>query len=209
MLQKPITVAMTGASGSIYGLRLLEFLLTNDYLVDVILSETACKVAQIEADVVLDYNSPAQNKVSLSNYFLEKSLPQGKLEKLKIWSSENLAAIVASGSYRSQGMIIIPSSMGAIGRIANGTSQDLIARCADVCLKERSKLVIVARETPFNLIHLQNMLTITQAGGVIVPAMPAFYHQPKTIDDLVNFVVGKTLDVFGVDNSLFQRWLSK
>ena len=212
-IQKPITVAITGASGSIYGIRLIEFLVSQGYLIDLILSQTACKVVQMEMGINFKYESPKENKENLISYLVNQnsnSMSESKLKDLiRTWSAENLAASVSSGSYRSQGMIIIPCSMGTVGRIANGISSDLISRCADVCLKERNKLIVVARETPFHAIHLQNMLTITQAGGVILPAMPAFYHEPKTIDDLVNFVVGKTLDIFGIDNDLFKRWMTK
>ncbi len=212
-IQKPITVAITGASGSIYGIRLIEFLVSQGYLIDLILSQTACKVVQMEIGINFKYESPKENKENLISYLVNQNSNAKSESQLKdlirTWSAENLAASVSSGSYRSQGMIIIPCSMGTVGRIANGISSDLISRCADVCIKERNKLIVVARETPFHAIHLQNMLTITQAGGVILPAMPAFYHEPKTIDDLVNFVVGKTLDIFGIDNDLFKRWMTK
>ncbi|MDJ0625838.1 MAG: flavin prenyltransferase UbiX [Candidatus Caenarcaniphilales bacterium] len=209
---RAITIAITGASGSIYGFKALGFLLSEGYTVDLIFSETANKVISIELGLNLEFNSVQKNKKTIVEY-LSESLPKGvnklNAEKLNLWEVDNLAAKVASGSYRNEGMIIIPCSMGTIGRIANGTSEDLISRCADVCLKEKSKLVIVPRETPFNSIHLRNMLTISESGGMIVPAMPAFYHKPKSMDDLVNFVVGKTLDAFGVDNQLFTRWLEK
>jgi 4-hydroxy-3-polyprenylbenzoate decarboxylase len=212
-IQKPITVAITGASGSIYGIRLIEFLVSQGYLIDLILSQTACKVVQMEMGINFKYESPKENKENLISYLVNQisnAKSESELKDLiRTWSAENLAASVSSGSYRSQGMIIIPCSMGTVGRIANGISSDLISRCADVCIKERNKLIVVARETPFHAIHLQNMLTITQAGGVILPAIPAFYHEPKTIDDLVNFVVGKTLDIFGIDNELFKRWMTK
>lgn len=204
MKNKPITVAITGASGFIYGLRLLEFLLSQDFTVDLVLSKTAHKVAKLESSLNLVEEKQSENKkLILDNLNLNTN------KNLNLWSENNLAASISSGSYRSQGMIIIPCSMGAIGRIANGISDDLIARCADVCLKEKNKLILVARETPLNTIHLQNMLNLSQLGAIILPAMPAFYHQPKTIDDLINFVVGKALDSFGIDHELFNRWMSK
>ena len=195
-VNKPITIAITGASGSIYALRTLEILLKQGFKINLICSETALKVAKLE----LNFNF--ESKEVLQKHFGEF------YPNLTLNSASNLAAQVSSGSFPSQGMIIIPCSMGALGRIACGTSNDLIARSADVCLKERSKLILVVRETPLNSIPLQNMLTVSQAGGIILPAMPAFYHQPQTIDDLVNFVIGKTLDVFGIENNLFERWLS-
>lgn len=206
---KPITVAITGASGSVYGIRLLEFLCSNDFAVDLILSETACKVLKLEMGMNLTFDSAKQNKETLLNHFTNKGLSNKHFDKLNLWSINNLAASVSSGSYRSEGMILIPCSMGTIGRIANGVSSDLISRCADVCLKERSKLILVARETPLSAIHLENMLKLTQAGAIILPAMPAFYHNPQSMEDLIDFVVGKTLDVFGIDHTLFERWMSK
>jgi flavin prenyltransferase len=198
---KPITVAITGASGFIYGLRLLQFLLNEDFKVDLILSKTAFKVAQLESNLNLQAEDILESKKQILNHL---NLINNK--SLNLWSESNLAASISSGSYQSEGMIIIPCSMGCLGRIANGISDDLIARCADVCLKERNKLILVARETPLNTIHLQNMLTLSQLGAIILPAMPAFYHQPKDINDLINFVVGKTLDSFGIDHRLFKRW---
>jgi flavin prenyltransferase len=199
-----ITLAITGASGSIYGLKSLEFLLASNFSVELILSATALKVIKIELGLDLSSKN-AEQKSSLEVYFKQVNADVS-LSNLNIWSVDNLAASISSGSYRNQGMIIIPCSMGAIGRIANGTSEDLIARSADVCLKERKKLVIVPRETPLNSIHLENMLKLSREGAHIVPAMPAFYNQPKSIDDLVSFVVGKAMDCFGVENQIFKRW---
>lgn len=223
-MNKPITLAITGASGSIYGIRLLEFLCTAGHEVDLIISETACKVIQLEMGIKLSFSAPSQNKEALIRHFGQNKSSQKKtspkhtspitissdkhFQGLKLWSADNLAACVSSGSYRSQGMIVAPCSMGALGRMAQGSSDDLIARCADVCLKERYKLILLARETPLNAIHLQNMLTLTQAGAVILPTSPAFYHKPKSVDALVDFVIGKALDCFGVEHDLFTRWMS-
>lgn len=119
---------------------------------------------------------------------------------------DDLGAPVSSGSFQTAGMVVVPCSMRTLAAIATGNSADLIARAADVCLKERRRLVLVTRETPLNLIHLRNMETVTLAGGTILPPMPAFYHRPKTIDDLLNQTVGKVLDQFGVRHDLFDRW---
>ncbi len=126
--------------------------------------------------------------------------------QLTLWSPENVAASISSGSYKTQGMIIAPCSMGTIANIAAGTSNNLIARAADVCLKERRKLVLLARETPLNTIHLRNMLTLSEMGAVIAPAAPGFYHKPQSIQDQINFVLGKALDVLGIENEMFSRW---
>lgn len=128
---------------------------------------------------------------------------------LSLWSPENVAASISSGSYKTQGMIIAPCSMGTIANIAAGTSNNLIARAADVVLKERRKLVLLARETPLNTIHLRNMLTLSEMGAVIVPAAPGFYHKPQSIQDQINFVLGKALDVLGIENEMFLRWNSE
>jgi polyprenyl P-hydroxybenzoate/phenylacrylic acid decarboxylase-like protein len=125
---------------------------------------------------------------------------------LSVWEEEDMAASISSGSYKTQGMIIAPCSMGTLANIAAGTSNNLIARAADVSLKERRRLVLLTRETPLSNIHLRNMLSLSEMGAVILPAAPGFYHGPQTIDDQVDFVIGKALDVFGVDNELFRRW---
>jgi polyprenyl P-hydroxybenzoate/phenylacrylic acid decarboxylase-like protein len=119
---------------------------------------------------------------------------------------ENMAAAVSSGSFTTMGMVIMPCSMRTLAAVATGNSTDLIARAADVTLKERRRLVLVARETPLNLIHIRNMETVTLAGGTILPPVPAFYHRPRTIDDLLRQTAGKALDQFGIAHDLYQRW---
>lgn len=123
-----------------------------------------------------------------------------------VYAPDNLGAAISSGSFQTMGMIVMPCSMRTLAAIASGNSFDLVARAADVCLKERRKLVLVTRETPLNLVHIRNMETVTLAGGVILPPMPAFYHRPKTIDDLLRQTVGKVLDQFGLEHALFRRW---
>lgn len=122
------------------------------------------------------------------------------------YQPENLAAAIASGSFRTVGMVVVPCSMRTLAAVATGNSGDLLTRAADVCLKERRRLVLVTRETPLNLIHIRNMETVTLAGGVIMPPVPAFYHRPETIEDLLRHTAGKVLDLFGIEHGLFRRW---
>lgn len=197
---KPIVLGITGASGAIYGFSLLKFFLDSGYKVDLVLSDNALKVAKQELDLELE-------GLSLENV-KQKILTKLNIKPsaLNIWSPDNVAASISSGSYKTQGMIIAPCSMGTIANIAAGTSNNLIARAADVTLKERRKLVLLARETPLNTIHLRNMLTLSEMGAIVVPAAPGFYHKPQSIQDQINFVLGKALDVLGIENEMFLRW---
>ncbi len=183
---RKIVLAITGASGSIYAKKLLEKLRqlnSPPEEIAVIFSDTAKEIWESETE--------------------EKYSP---LLPAKIFDNKTFFAPFASGSSQFDTMIICPASMGTIGRIANGTSDDLIARTADVMLKERRRLIIVPRETPFNLIHINNMKTLTLAGAIICPASPSFYSNPQTIDDLVMTVVDRILDLAGFDNNSF-RWM--
>ena len=200
----PIVLGITGASGFIYGLRLLEFFLENDFKVDLVISNNSIKVAKYEMDLDID----GTNTESIKNSFIEYLETRTKInpDNLKLWSHSDIAASISSGSYKTQGMIIAPCSMGTLGNINAGTSNNLIARAADVVIKEGRKLVLLPRETPMSTIHLRNLFELSQMGVKIVPAAPGFYHNPRTIDDLVNHVLGKVLDQFDIDNELFKRW---
>ena len=197
---KPIVLCITGASGAVYGFSLLKFFIDSAYKIDLVLSTNALKVAKQELDLDLEGLELAIVKERILSYLSPVT------HHLNIWSPENVAASISSGSYKTQGMIIAPCSMGTIANIAAGTSNNLIARAADVTLKERRKLVLLARETPLSTIHLRNMLTLSELGAIVVPAAPGFYHKPETIQDQINFVLGKALDVFGVENEMFLRW---
>lgn len=188
---KKYIVGITGASGSVYGIRLIEELLKAGNEVHVIITDSGKKVMKYETDHDIDS--------------LLKSLGDFS-SNIKVHDVENLFAPTASGSFKTDGMIIIPCSMSTLGEISNGVSKNLLGRSGDVCLKERRKLIIVPRETPFNTIHLKNMVSLSEAGAVILPAMPGFYHMPKSLEDIVDFVVGKVLDALDIENNLFKKW---
>ena len=190
-------VALTGASGSLYGLRLIEELLKSAH-VTILISKAAELVLREENQ--LDLVSAEDKQQFLRQYF--------KSESLDYYAEDDLLAPICSGSRPIKAMVVIPCSMATLASIAGGISANLIERTADVTLKENRKLIVVPRETPFNQIHLRNMLKLSKAGALIAPAMPAFYNKPKTIDDMVNFVVGKVLDLLEIKHELYKRWRS-
>jgi flavin prenyltransferase len=191
-------VAVTGASGSVYGMRVIEQLVLAGHDVTVVFTNAGREVTAFE----LGFDLPAENPAGALATFLE--LPT--VERLRVVASDQMFDAIASGSHRTDAMIVAPCSMGFVSAVANGLSDDLPQRAADVMLKERRPLVLVPRETPLSLVHLRNLTAAAEAGAVIVPAMPAFYTKPQTVDDLVNFVVGKVLDLLDVDHELFNRW---
>ena len=248
---KSIILGITGASGTVYGLRLLEYLLsqgtarkrtnsrlrrTNDrnvlrvhedheddenaevedceqspqgYVVDVVFSNNALKVSKLELDQDWEGLNVQLLKQAVLEHLFKNSTAldiDAVKKRVNFWHESNIAASIASGSYQVEGMVVSPCSVGTLAHIALGTSHNLISRAADVMLKERKKLILVVRETPFSSIHLRNMLTLSDAGAVILPAIPAFYHRPHSIQDQVDFITGKTLDSFGIDSDLFKRW---
>ncbi|MDT8445019.1 MAG: flavin prenyltransferase UbiX [Desulfuromonadales bacterium] len=194
---KQFVVAITGASGSLYGLRLIRELLRAGERVSLILSSAGRQVLNHETGLGWSENIKQQRQ-QVQEHFASIAV--------ECLANDDFMASAASGSAAADAMIVIPCSMGSVGRIAAGVSGNLLERAADVMLKERRPLVLVPRETPFNTIHLENLLRLSRAGAVILPAMPGFYHLPKTIDDLLDFVVGKVLDVLNVEHSLFTRW---
>ncbi|UWG98827.1 UbiX family flavin prenyltransferase [Dehalobacter sp. DCM] len=182
-----ILISLTGATGLIYGVRLMEVLNKTEHHVSLIMSRWAKETLLIETDVTVDYVHALADQV---------------------YDNDDLAAAVSSGSYGIDATIIAPCSMKTLAAIANGYSEKLIVRTADVALKERRPLVLMPRETPLSLIHLRNMTTVTEAGGILLPPMPAFYHRPETIDDIVNQSIGKVLDFLKIPHNLFERWRS-
>lgn len=196
-----IIVGISGGSGAPYALRLLDVLLRAEYQVKVILSPAAEKILALECDVHVDGSLVERQEQ------LRRALPIEKTEVgLELYDHRDLAAPISSGSFPSSGMVIVPCSMGTLGRIAAGISPDLISRAADVALKERRKLIVVPRETPLSEIHIRNMLAVTRAGAVVLPAMPGFYHRPERISDMVDMVVSRILDQLGIANQIFTRW---
>ena len=195
-----LTVGITGASGTIYAHRTLQLLASSGAVeaINLILSSTAATVAQVEVGVNL--RDADAGKV---NEWL--GLPSDS-KLIRVWRLDNLAAKPSSGSNKQAGMIIVPCSMATIGAIASGAGTNLIHRAADVCLKEGRKLVLVPRETPYNAIHLENMLRLTHAGARILPASPGFYHRPKTIDELVDHLCNRILDQFDIPHGRKTEW---
>ena len=184
-MNKKIIIAITGASGAIYAKLLLDKL-------------QALSAQITEAAVVMSDNAKEVWKFELDNEDYKKY-------QFNFYEKNDFTAPFASGSAKFDTMVIVPCSMGTLGRIANGISDDLISRAADVILKERRKLILVARDMPFNLIHIRNMQTVTEAGGIICPAIPSFYSKPQTIEELAMTVVNRVIDLIGLENESY-RW---
>ncbi len=197
--KKRWVLGITGASGAVYGIRLLEVLSARGFGVDVILSEAGRQVLREEMKIALPEDLDAARETLSKNFNLDAST-------FCIYRNNDFEASAASGSYRCEGMVIAPCSMGTLAAVAHGLASNLIRRAADVMLKQRRTLILLARETPFSAIHLENMLSLSRLGAVILPPIPAFYQQPKTVADLVDFVTGRVLDVMGVDHTLYRRW---
>lgn len=197
---KRITVAITGASGAIYALRTVRALLMCEARVDVVVSEFGWMLLRDEAGF-------AGKQQNFAGFI--RALYGVPTDHLALHPLKDLAATLASGSTRSDGMVVVPCSMKTLAGIAHGLSRNLIERAADVTLKERRPLVIVPRETPMNLIQLRNMVAVAEAGAVAVPAMPAFYQKPETFDDLADFIVGRILSLMGIKHNLYPAWRGK
>lgn len=222
-----LVVAITGGSGSIYAIRLLQVLLTVGREVHVTLSPAGAQVLEHELGMKVDLENfdPAQllptdtdldidsklgrmhpggsSHSAMSSVLSDSEILQGKLT---YHHYQDFSAGIASGSFLTDGMVICPCSMGTLASLANGQSSNLIHRAADVHLKERRKLIVVPRETPLSSIQLENMKRISDAGAVVLPAMPGFYHNPVTIHDLIDFVVGRICDQLQIEQDLFKRW---
>lgn len=196
----PLTLGVTGASGLMYAVRAVKYLLEADIPIELVASKATYQVWKAEQGLQM----PAEVQAQAAFWRKQADVPQGGQLRCHPWS--DVGANIASGSYRTLGMVIMPCSMSTIGKLAAGLSSDLLERAADVQLKERKPLVLVPRETPFSLIHLRNLVTLSEAGAHIVPAIPAWYHQPQTILDLVDFVVARALDQLDLDCVPLNRW---
>jgi 4-hydroxy-3-polyprenylbenzoate decarboxylase len=196
---KTYVVALTGASGMSYGLRLIDSLVRAEQSVYVLYTQAAHVVAKQELDMVIPPRA-----IDAEAFFTARS--GASRGQVRVFGREDWFAPVASGSNPADGMAVCPCTTGTLSSIAMGLSDNLIERAADVMLKEGRKLVLVPRETPFSVIHLENMLKLARAGAVILPANPGFYHHPKTVEDVVDFVVARVLDHLGVQHDLMQRW---
>lgn len=188
---KKIIVGITGASGSIYAKRLIEELLEKGIFVHVICTDNGRKVMKYETGLDL-----AEWVLTLAKQY----------QHLKLEAIDDLFSDVASGSYKFDAAIILPCSMGTLAEISSGLAKNLLCRAADVAMKENRRLIIVPRETPLHAIHLENMLKLARMNVTILPAMPGYYHMPETMEDLINFVVGKVLDSLSIENNLFRKW---
>ncbi len=195
-------LGIAGASGAPYARRVLEQMLTAGHEVKVVITDAGRKVLDVEEDLVLTGNTEADTPL-----LLEWTRADEAPGTLEMYHHKDVAAPIASGSFGVDGMVVVPCSGGTLGRLANGISNGLLERAADVCLKERRRLVLVPREMPLSLIHLRNMTAVTEAGATVLPASPGFYHNPKSIDDLVDMVAGRILATLGIDSRLMKPWL--
>jgi flavin prenyltransferase len=196
----PLILGVTGASGLIYAVRALKYLLEADHSVELVASKSTYMVWQAEDKIRMPLDAVQQEQF----WRQQAGVPNGGKLRCHPWG--DVGANIASGSFRTLGMIVMPCSMSTVGKLAAGLSSDLLERAADVQLKEGRKLVVVPRETPFSLIHLRNLTTLAEAGTRIVPAIPAWYHKPQTIEDLVDFVVARALDQFDITCVPLTRW---
>ena len=200
-MTKPLIVGVSGASGLIYAVRALKYLLAADYTIELVASRATYMVWQAEENIRMP-TEPEQQEL----FWREQAGASEGTLNCHRWG--DVGDNIASGSFRTLGMVILPCSMSTVAKIAAGLSSDLLERAADVQLKEGKPLVVVPRETPLSLIHLRNLTTLAEAGVKVVPAIPAWYHHPKTIEDLVDFVVARTLDTLDIDCIPIERWKS-
>ena len=193
---------MAGASGAPYARRVLEQMLLAGHDVKAVVTDAGRKVLEVEEHLLLTGNTEADTPLVLE--WAQAVSAPGNLE---LYHHKDVASPIASGSFPVDGMVVVPCSGGTLGRIAHGISNGLLERAADVCLKERRRLVLVPREMPLSLIHLRNMTAVTEAGAIVLPASPGFYHNPNGIDDLIDMVAGRILASLGIDSPVMKPWL--
>jgi flavin prenyltransferase len=198
-MSKTITLALTGASGMPYAMRLLESLLSAGHTVYLVYSQAAQFVAAQEMGLNLPAKTSETHRMLVERY-------RCRPEQLLVFAREDWNAPIASGTGAADAMVVCPCTMGALAAIATGLSDNLIERAADVMLKEGRKLILVPRETPFSAIHLENMLKLSRMGAVMLVPNPGFYHMPKSVEDIVDFIVAKILDQLGVEHQLVEKW---
>ena len=209
---RPLVLAMTGASGAPYAVRLLQVLLAAGRTIELVVSPAAAQVLRDELDITVDpdqFDTAGFLQAALSrpdSAVQDHSALSTHHSLLSYHHHMDWSAGIASGSFQTDGMVVCPCSMSTLAGIAGGLSTNLIQRAADVHLKERRKLILVPRETPLNLIQLENMAQCVRAGAIVLPAMPGWYRRPRSLEDLVNFVVGRVCDQLGVQHNLLQRW---
>ena len=198
--QPRTVIAITGASGAVYGFRLAEVLVQKKLPIYLVVTQAARLVAKHELGLDFGGGESGQAQKTLVNYFKSGAKEITWLDPM------DLLAPISSGSHKTRGMVVAPCSMGAVSGIAHGSSRDLVERAADVTLKEKRPLILVPRESPLSPIHLENLLSLSRIGVHIVPAAPAFYQRPRTVEEMVDFIVGRVLDLLGVKHDLFKRW---
>lgn len=194
-------LGVAGGSGAPYMRRVLEGLLAGGHEVHAVFSEAGRKVCDLEVGLKLT-GEPVNDEATIGEWLAATTYPG----TVRVYALNDFEAPIASGSFRTDGMVVVPCSVGALGRIAHGTGSNLLERAADVSVKERRRLILVPREMPLSLIHLKNMVAAAEAGIEIVPAMPGFYHNPRTVQDIVDSVAGRVLDRLGVDAPFLKRW---
>lgn len=199
-MKRPLILGVSGASGLIYAVRAIKFLLLADYTIELVASRASQMVWQAEENIKM----PAEPDLQAEFWRAKAGVLEGGILNCHRWG--DVGANIASGSFRTLGMMILPCSMSTVAKIATGLSSDLLERAADVQIKEGRPLIVVPRETPFSLIHLRNLTALAEAGVKIVPAIPAWYHQPKSIEDLVDFVVARAFDQLEIDCVPLSRW---
>ena len=194
-------VGISGGSGAPYTRRVIEGLVEAGHDAKIVVTDAGRRVFEIELGIALTGDPADDTRILTDN--LDLGSGSGSIE---LFDQRNVAATIASGSYECEGMVVVPCSMGTLARIAAGISSNLLERAADAALKERRRLILVPRETPLSLIHLRNMTAVTEAGAIVMPAMPGFYHLPESVNELVDMIAGRVLDGLGVNSTFLRRW---